>query len=126
MISKFKTPQALLHSYECLEKEFTKKCQQIKQMEEQRMKVYELKVDWATGEGCDCTTELYADKERAIKAFNFEIAQAMHDYEVFDEETGELDEGWELEKRDNYWHLFEEGWWSTNHCLITVTEKEVK
>ena len=35
MIGKFKTPEALLHSYECLEKEFTKKCQRIKELEEQ-------------------------------------------------------------------------------------------
>lgn len=35
MIGKFKTPEALLQSYECLEKEFTKKCQRIKELEEQ-------------------------------------------------------------------------------------------
>ena len=90
------------------------------------MKVYELKIDWATNDDEACTTEIYETEEKAKKAMNFEIVQAMQDYGCFDEETGELDEGWELEQRDNYWHLFEEGWWSTNHCLITVTEKEVK
>lgn len=126
MIGKFKTPEALLHSYECLEKEFTKKCQRIRELEEQNMKVYEVKVDWATRDSEDCTTEIYATEEKARKAMNTEIVQAMQDYGCFDEETGELDDGWELEQRDNYWHLFEEGWWSTNHCLITLTEKEVK
>lgn len=128
MIGKFKTPEALLQSYECLERAFTKKCQQIKRMEEQNMKVYEVKVDWATRDDSGCTTEIYATEEKARKAMNFEIVQAMQDYGCFDEETGELDDDdlWELEQRDNYWHLFEEGWWSTSHCLITLTEKEVK
>ena len=128
MIGKFKTPEALWQSYQSLEKEFTKKCQQIKRMEEQNMKVYEVKVDWATNDAEGCNTEIYATEEKARKAYNFKIVQAMQDYGCFDEETGELDDDglWELEQRDNYWHLFEEGWWSTNHCLITVTEKEVK
>ncbi len=173
MIGKFKTPEALLHSYECLEKEFTKKCQRIKELEEQLMNeqtrkayecctskeveqcvecpmrefgvtqldcktellrkikpttVYEVKIDWATRDAQDCTTEIYSTEEQAKKAMNFEIVQAMQDYGCFDEETGELDDDdlWVLEQRDNYWHLFEEGWWSTNHCLITLTEKEVK
>ena len=127
MIGKFKTPQALLQSYECLEREFTKKCQQIKRMEEQNMKVYEVKVDWATGEGSDCTTEIYATEEKARKSFNFEICQAMEDYCVFDEETGELtDESWELDSGDNFWELWETGYYTSNHCLITMTEKEVQ
>ena len=90
------------------------------------MKVYEVKIDWATGEGCDCTTELYADKEKAIKAYNFEIVQAMQDYDVFDEETGELEEDWELDKGETFWELWEDGYYTSNHCLITLTEKEVK
>ena len=126
MIGKFKTPEALLQSYECLEKAFTQKCQQIKRMEEQNMKVYELKIDWATNDAQGCTTEIYATEEKAIKSMNFEIVQAMQDYGCFDEETGELEDGWELEQRDNYWHLFEDNFWCQNHCLITVTEKEVK
>lgn len=89
--------------------------------------VYELKIDWATNDDQGCTTEIYATEEKARKAFNFEVAQAMQDYGCFDEETGELDDDdlWVLETRDNYWHLFEEGWWSTSHCLITITEKEI-
>ena len=91
------------------------------------MKVFEVKVDWATNDAEDCTTELYSTKEKAQKAFNFEKLKAMEDYGVFDEQTGELtDENWTLEQRENYWELFEEGYWSTNHCLITLTEKEVK
>ena len=127
MIGKFKTPQALLQSYECLEKAFTQKCQQIKRMEEQNMKVYEVKVDWATNDAQDCTTEIYDSKEKATKAMNFEIAQAMQDYGVFDEETGELtDECWKLDAGINFWELWEDGYYTANHCLITVTEKEVK
>ena len=91
------------------------------------MKVYEVKVDWATGEGCDCTTEIYATEEKARKSFNFEIAQAMQDYAVFDDETGELtDESWELDKGETFWELWETGYYTGNHCLITLTEKEVK
>lgn len=90
------------------------------------MKVFEVKVDWATNDAEDCTTELYSTEEKARKAFNAEKLQAMDDYGVFDEKTGELiDENWCLEQRDNYWHLFEEGYQSENHCLITLTEKEV-
>ena len=85
------------------------------------MKVFEVKVDWATNDAEDCTTELYNTKENAQKAFNFEKLQAMEDYGVFDEQTGELtDENWTLEQKENYWELFEEGYWSTNHCLITL------
>lgn len=127
MIGKFKTPQALLQSYECLERAFTKKCQQIKRMEEQNMKVYEVKVDWAINDDAGCTTEIYATEEKAYKAFNFEVCQAMQDYDVFDEQTGELtDDDYTIEPRKGYWHLYQNGWWSTCHCLITVTEKEVK
>lgn len=91
------------------------------------MKVYEVKVDWATNDAEDCTTELYSTEEKARKAFNTERVQAMEDYGVFDEQTGVLtDKNWELEQRENYWHLFEEGYWSGNHCLITLTAKEVK
>lgn len=89
------------------------------------MKVYEVKVEWATNDTGDCVTEIYATEEKARKAFNFEIAQAMQDYDVFDEETGELESGWELEKRDGYWELWESGCYVGNHCLITLTEKAV-
>ena len=91
------------------------------------MKVYEVKVDWAFDDnGAAVQTELYSTHDKAIKAFNFEIAQAMQDYDVFDEKTGELiDEDWELEKSPNYWELYKNGWWSLYHCLITLTEKEV-
>ena len=127
MIGKFKNPQALLQSYECLEKAFTQKCQQIKRMEEQNMKVYEVKVDWATNDAQDCTTEIYSTEEKARKAYNCEIAQAMQDYGVFDEETGELtDQDWYLEQGNRFWDLWEDGYYSSNHCLITLTEKEVK
>ena len=127
MIGKFKTPEALWQSYQQLERAFTQKCQQIKRMEEQNMKVYEVKVDWATQDAEGCTTEIYATEEEARKAFNSEIVQAMQDYDVFNEETGELtEEGWILDTSVNFWELWEDGYYTSNHCLITLTEKEVK
>ena len=91
------------------------------------MKVYEVKVDWATNDAQGCTTEIYATEEKARKAYNREIAQAMRDYGVFDEETGELtDEYWCLDQGNTFWELWEDGYYTDNHCLITVTEKEVK
>ena len=87
--------------------------------------VYELKVDWATNDDQGCTTEIYSTEERAIKAFNFEVVQSMQDYSCFDEESGELENGWELEKGNNYWHLYQDNFWNNNHCLITITEKEI-
>ena len=91
------------------------------------MKVYEVKVDWATNDDSGCMTEIYATEEKARKAYNFEIVQAMQDYGVFDEETGELiDEGWKLDMRNTFWELWEDGDYTSNHCLITLTEKEVK
>ena len=127
MIGKFKTPEALWQSYQQLERAFTQKCQQIKRMEEQNMKVYEVKVDWAPQDAEGCTTEIYATEEEARKAFNSEIVQAMQDYDVFNEETGELtEEGWILDTSVNFWELWEDGYYTSNHCLITLTEKEVK
>lgn len=127
MIGKFKTPEALWQSYQQLERAFTQKCQQIKRMEEQNMKVYELKIDWASNDDQGCPTEIYDSHEKAMKAFSFEVVQAMQDYDVFDEQTGELtDDGYSLEQGNGYWHLYQNGWWTTCHCLITVTEKEVK
>lgn len=127
MIGKFKTPEALLHSYECLEKEFTKKCQQLRELEGKPMKVYELKIDWAFDDnGKDVTTEIYATEEKARKAMNSEIVQAMQDYGVFDEETGELtDSNYGLEKGENYWQLYRKNWWENCHCLIMMNEREV-
>lgn len=91
------------------------------------MKVFEVKVDWATNDAEDCTTELYSTKEEAQKAFNAEKLQAMQDYGVFDEQTGELtDENWEIDEGKDFWELWEDGYYSVNHCLITLTEKEVK
>lgn len=126
MIGKFKTPEALWKSYQSLERAFTQKCQQIKRMEEQRMKVYELKIDWTMGDGQDVVTEIYSTEEKAKKAFNTEVVQAMQDYEVFDEQTGELtDSDYILEQGNGYWHLYQNGWWEDRHCLITLTPKEV-
>ena len=88
--------------------------------------VYELKIDWATNDDAGCTTELYSTEEKARKAFNFEIVQSMQDYDVlFDEETGELEDGWVLDKGNNLWDLYEDGYYSANHCTITITEKEI-
>ena len=67
--------------------------------------VWELKIDWATNDDQGCTTEIYATEKRAIKAMNFEIVQAMQDYGCFDEESGELESGWELEKGNVYAHF---------------------
>ena len=90
------------------------------------MKDYEVKVDGSKGDGQDVTTEIYATEEKARKSFNFEVVQAMQDYEVFDEKTGELiDEDYILEQGNGYWHLYQNGWWTDCHCLITLTEKEV-
>ena len=90
------------------------------------MTVFEVKVDWASDDDEYCKTELYSTEEKARKAFNIERLQAIRDYGVFDEQTGELiDDDWELETRDNYWELFEKDYWSENHCLITLTKKEV-
>lgn len=89
-------------------------------------KVWELKIDWATQDDSGCTTEIYATEERARKAMNFEIVQSMQDYDVlFDEETGKLEDGWVLDKGNNLWDLYEDGYYTANHCTITVTEKEV-
>ena len=91
------------------------------------MKVFEVKVDWATNDAEDCTTELFSTKEKAQKAFNAEKLQAMQDYGVFDEQTGALtDENWVLDEGKYYWELWEVGYYDENHCLITLTEKEVK
>ena len=91
------------------------------------MKVYELKIDWATNDDQGCSTEIYATEEKARKAFNTEVVQAMQDYDVFDEKTGELtDENYTLEQGNGYWHLYQNDLWTSCHCLITVTEKEVK
>ena len=91
------------------------------------MKVYEVKVDWATNDAEACTTELFSTEEKAIKAFNAEKVQAMQDYGVFDEQTGELiDENWDLDEGKYYWEIWEDGYYTSNHCLITLTEKEVK
>ena len=91
------------------------------------MIVYEVKVDWAINDAEDCTTELFSTKEKAQKAFNAEKLQAMDDYGVFDEQTGELiDENWALDEGKYYWEIWEDGYYTSNHCLITLTEKEVK
>ena len=92
------------------------------------MKVYELKIDWSFDDnGQGIQTEIYATEEKARKAMNFEICQAMQDYEVFDELTGELiDSNYAVEMGENYWQLYRKTWWNDCHCLITVTEKEVK
>lgn len=90
------------------------------------MKVYEVKVDWATNDAQDCTTEIYATEEKAKKAFNFEIVQAMQDYGIFDEQTGELiDDDWILDKSNNSWELYVDGWYDAHHCVITITEIEL-
>lgn len=90
------------------------------------MKVYEVKVDWATEDDCACRTELYSTEEEAIKAFNAEKLQAMEDYGVFDEQTGELiDEDWQLDEAKYFWEIWEDEYYRSNHCLITLTEKEV-
>ena len=90
------------------------------------MKIYELKIDCAINDDCSCRTELYATEEKAKKAFNFEVIQAMQDYDVFNQETGELiDDDWVLEKNNNSWKLYVNGWYDAHRCVITITEKEV-
>ena len=87
--------------------------------------VYEVKVNWVTQDDSGCTTEIYSTEEKAIKAFNFEIVQAMQDYGCFDEESGELESGLKLDKGDYFWELWEYGYYASNHCTITITKKEV-
>ena len=89
------------------------------------MKVYELRIDWATNDASACNTTLYQQEEDAKKAMKTEILQAMQDYEVFDENGCLNDEDWRLDKGDYFWELWEDGCYSTNHCEITITEKEV-
>lgn len=90
------------------------------------MTVYELKIGWSCEYGHGNTTEIYSTEEKARKAFNFEIIQAMQDYPVFDEQTGELiNNEWELGKGENVWYLFEKACYARNHCTITITQKNV-
>lgn len=91
------------------------------------MEVYEVKVDLATDDDEECTTELFSTEEKARKAFNAEKLQAMEYYGVFDEQTGKLiDENWQLDEGKYFWDLWANGFYKSNHCLITLTEKEVK
>lgn len=126
MIGKFKTPEALWQSYQSLERAFTQKCQELKRMEEQRMKVYELKIDWSNNDAEDCATTIYATEEKARIDYLAEIKQAKADYSQAFNEDGTLDAlNFGIEEGDNYWQLYEKGYWSTCHCLITLTPKEV-
>ena len=88
------------------------------------MKVYEVKVDWATEYGQDCQTELYSTEEKARKSFNLEKHNAMVDYGF--EDDGSYDTNcYELEEDDNSWEFWESDYYNTCHCCITLTEKEV-
>lgn len=89
-------------------------------------KIYELAVDWVSDFDGEFRTKLYAKEEDAARAMQSEIVSAMEDYDLFDEKTGELiDEDWVLEKDSNSWELYEKGYYSRNHCTITLSVKSV-
>ena len=90
-------------------------------------KVYEIKIDWVLSDdesGVD--TLIYSTEEKARQAFLAEIEKAKSDYDYAFNENGELEEDYKLEQGENYWHLYQDGFWASSHCLIMLTEKEVK
>lgn len=89
------------------------------------MKVYEVKVDWAIDDSQDSDTILFSTEKKARAEFDRQIKSAKIWYDVFDEETGKVKEGWCLEESINAWEIWEDGYYSGNHCSITITEKEV-
>ena len=104
-------------------------CNEERQDLEERLqnrKVYELKIDWAQGDENGCTTVIYSTEEKAHKVFLVEVEQSKLDYDYAFNEDGSLNaDDFEIEEGNNYWQLYQRGYWSDCHCLITITEKEV-
>jgi hypothetical protein len=89
------------------------------------MTVYELKIDWATNDAQDCATTLYSTEEKARVYFVQEVEQAKEDYYHAFDEDGNLEDGWVIEERKDYWEIYAEGFYVSEHCTITLTKKEV-
>lgn len=89
------------------------------------MKVYELRVDWATNDAEACVTTLYATEEKAKNDFHKEVEQAKQDYTHAFDEDGNVADGWCLEEHNDYWEIYEAGYYVSEHCTITIDEKEV-
>lgn len=89
------------------------------------MKVFELRIDWATDDSNDVGTMLYSTHEKAKAEFLEEIEAAKTDYDQAFNEDGTLCDGWVLDDGKDFWELYQDGYYCFNHCTITITEKEV-
>ena len=61
--------------------------------------------------------EVFSTKEKAMVAFNEFVAK--------EKKNAESDE-WKIEISDGYFEAYEEGYYSENHVLASVSELEVK
>ena len=89
------------------------------------MKVFELRIDWATDDSNDVCTTLYSTHDKAKDFYLEEIEAAKVDYDQAFNEDGTLCDGWVLDEGEDFWELYEDGYYCSNHCRITIDDKEV-
>ena len=81
------------------------------------MKVFVLFTQMVFDFGDSNSIEVFSTKEKAMEAFNEFVAK--------EKKRAESDE-WEIEISDGHFEAYEDGCYSENHVLASVSELEVK
>lgn len=91
------------------------------------MKVYIILEDWASDYESGNNIEVYDTKEKALEDFNDRIKNARVDMNYDYNENEQIEDSDMVEeKEDDYYCIYEDGYYTRNHITIRLEVKEVK
>ena len=82
--------------------------------------VYVLTVEWERDYESGTDTSVYSTIENAYKAFHNEMKNARQDFDGEETEESDYVDG------DMSWSIWKKGYYSADHCDITIRECGVK
>lgn len=96
-------------------------------MTQQNNKIWILSIQWATQDSADISLTAYANHEAARKAFEGAVCtcKELDCSEMFNDDWT-VAEGYELEEREDYFFVYEEGFAASNFEEIKVYELDVQ
>lgn len=89
------------------------------------MKVFMVKNDWATDDGSDSSIRLFQTYEKAKEYYNEIILEEKSEFWSQAFENSEIVDGYVLDEGEDYFEIFEDGYYASSHTCVTLTKEEV-
>ena len=89
------------------------------------MQVFVVQADWAIDGNSNSELKVFSSEYEARRFFEQKKEDLKQVFNVFDIHDNLDNDLWELTQEENYFELYEEGYYNENHCVLTLTKTKV-